>query len=52
MNEKEITKKLKKLATEVYKILGAGYNETVYEEAMAYELRKAKIDYEIELIQK
>ena len=48
MKEEEILKKLKKIATEVYKILGAGYNETVYEEAMAYELRKAKIDYEIE----
>jgi len=48
MKEEEIIKKIKKLAIEVYKILGAGYNETVYEEALAYELRKANIDYEIE----
>ena len=48
MKEEEIIKKLKELATEVYKILGAGYNETVYEEALAYELRKANIDYDIE----
>lgn len=48
MDEKEIIKKIKKFAEEVYKILGAGYNETVYEEALALELRKADIDYEIE----
>lgn len=48
MKEEEIIKKIKKFATEVYKILGAGYNETVYEEALGLELRKADIDYEIE----
>lgn len=49
MKENEIIKKIKKFATEVYKILGSGYNETVYEEALALEMRKAKIDYDIEL---
>jgi len=48
MKEEEIIKKIREFATEVYKILGAGYNEIVYEEALALELRKAKIDYEIE----
>ena len=38
MNENEIIKKIKKFAVEVYKTLGAGYNETVYEEALGVEL--------------
>ena len=49
MKEEEIIKKVKKFAIEVYKILGAGYNEDVYEEALALEFRKAKMDYDIEL---
>jgi len=49
MKEEEMMKKIKKFAIEVYKILGAGYNECVYEEALALEMRKAKIDYDIEL---
>ncbi len=49
MKEEEIIKKIKGFAIEVYKILGAGYNECVYEEALALEMRKAKIDYDIEL---
>jgi len=40
---------IKKFAIEIYKILGAGYNETVYEEALAVEMRKAKINYNTEL---
>ena len=47
--KEEIIKKIKEFAVEVYKILGAGYNECVYEEALALEMRKAKIDYDIEL---
>lgn len=35
-------------ATEVYHVLGAGYEERIYEEAMAAEFRKRKIPYEIE----
>ena len=49
MKEEEIIKKIKKFAIEVYKILGAGYNERVYEEALGIEMRKAKVDYDIEL---
>lgn len=49
MKEEKIIKKIKEFAIEVYKILGAGYNECVYEEALALELRKAKIEYDIEL---
>jgi len=43
-----IVKEVKELAEEVYKILGAGYEENVYEEAVAVEFRKRKINYEIE----
>ena len=49
MKEEEILKKIKKFAIEVYNILGAGYNENVYEEALGLEMRKAKISYDIEL---
>ncbi|NQV18648.1 MAG: GxxExxY protein [Armatimonadetes bacterium] len=49
MKEEEIIKKVKKFAKEVYKILGAGYNECVYEEALALEMRKAKMNYDVEL---
>ena len=33
---------------EVYKILGAGYEEAIYEEALALEFRKRKMNYEVE----
>ena len=49
MKEKEISKKIKKFAIEVYKVLGAGYNEVGYEEALALEMRRAKIEYDVEL---
>ncbi len=49
MNEQEIIDNIKKFAIEVYKILGAGYNETVYEEALALEMRRAEMEYDIEL---
>lgn len=35
-------------AKEVYSILGSGYDETVYEEAMAVEFRNKNISYEVE----
>ena len=38
--------KLNELAQEVYKELGGGYNESVYEHALAYELRQAGIPYQ------
>ena len=40
--------KVKDAARELYKILGGGYLESVYEEAMAIELRDRKISYEVE----
>lgn len=33
------------MSAEVYEILGGGYNESVYEEAMAVEFRAAGVDY-------
>ncbi len=37
-------------AQEVYKELHAGYNEAIYEEAMAVEFREHRIDYDVEKI--
>jgi len=34
-------------ATEIYKELHAGYNETIYEEAMAFELRIFRFEIKI-----
>ena len=39
---------MKNCAKEIYKTLGGGYLETVYEESMAIELRERKIKYEVE----
>jgi len=50
-NNKTITKaieQVKEAAREIYKELGGGYLETIYEEAMAIELRERKIPYEVE----
>lgn len=44
----EIINNVKECITEVYEILGGGYLETVYEEALAIEFRKRDIPYEIE----
>ena len=35
-------------AGDVYKTLGAGYNEEIYEEAMAVEFRERGIEYDVE----
>ena len=48
MEEEEIIEKVKEFAKEIYKILGAGYNECVYEEALSLELRRAEISYDVE----
>ena len=37
--------RIQELAQEVYEQLGGGYNESVYEQALAYELRQADIMY-------
>jgi len=39
---------VKEASCAIYKELGAGYNETVYEEAMAVEFRARKIKYDVE----
>ena len=43
-----LTKEVTNAAKEVYKILGAGYEESIYEEAMGVEFRKRNIEYEVE----
>jgi len=40
--------KVKSCAAEVYSALGAGYDEKIYEEALAVEFRRRRIPYEIE----
>jgi len=39
---------VKEASCAIYKDLGAGYNETVYEEALAVEFRERKIKYDVE----
>lgn len=48
MNLKDLIEEVKQAGTEIYKELGAGYEETIYEEAMAIEFRNRKILYEVE----
>lgn len=49
MKEEELIKKIREFAKNIYEILGAGYGESVYEEAMGVEMRKDKIPYNTEL---
>lgn len=44
----KIIDEIENCAVEVYKTLGAGYEERIYEEAMAVEFRKRNLPYEIE----
>jgi len=39
---------VKDAANVIYKELGAGYNEEIYEAAMAIELRQRKLNYDVE----
>ena len=48
MDETEIIEKIKEFAIEIYTTLGAGYLEGVYGEALALELRKANIKYNVD----
>jgi len=48
MDIEQLAEQVKTASEEVYKALGAGYNESVYEEAMAIELRARKIPYVVE----
>ena len=43
-----LVEQVRKASEEVYKALGAGYREEIYEEALAIELRQRKIPYEVE----
>lgn len=43
---KKVVDQIKKLADEIYKTLGSGFDETVYQKAMEVGLRLAKIRYE------
>jgi len=43
-----LSEEIKDAARVLYKELGGGYLETIYEEAMAIELRERKIPYEVE----
>ena len=48
MDVKPLIQEVKSAAKEVYKELSAGYEESVYEEAMSVEFRQRKIPYEVE----
>jgi len=48
MDMVELKNQVKESAEEIYRELGAGYNESIYEEALAVELRQRKIPYEVE----
>ena len=48
MDTDQLIEEIKKFAIEIYRELGAGYEEAIYEEAMAIELRNKNIPYEIE----
>ncbi len=48
MEIEQLIEQVKIASEEVYEALGAGYNESVYEEAMAIELRIRKIPYVVE----
>ena len=48
MDIEHLVEQVKAASEEVYKTLGAGYNESVYEEALGVELRERKISYEVE----
>jgi len=43
-----LVEQVRKASEEVYKALGAGYREEIYEEALAIEMRARKIPYEVE----
>jgi len=47
-NIQDLRSKMEESAKEIFNELGGGYLETVYEEAMAIELRERKIDYDVE----
>lgn len=48
MNTAETVELIKELVCRIYATLGGGYSESVYEEAMAVELRESKIPYSVQ----
>jgi len=48
---KEITEKIIGASFEVHKFLGNGFQEVIYQRALAYEFRKSGLDYEREIEQ-
>jgi len=44
----QLTNIIRESACRVYKELGAGYNESIYEEALGVELREKGIKYDVE----
>ena len=48
---KEITEKIIGAAFEVHKFLGNGFQEVIYQRALAYEMRKSELEFEREIEQ-
>ncbi len=48
MDIEHLVEHVKIASQEVYKALGAGYREEIYENALGIELRERKIPYEVE----
>ncbi len=48
---KDITEKIIGAAFEVHKFLGNGFQEVIYQRALAYELQKAGLEFEREIEQ-
>lgn len=48
MENSKLISQIKDAANVIYKELGAGYDESIYEESMAIEFRERNIDYEVE----
>jgi len=48
MDIQELKTHVKESAIQIYKELGAGYDESMYKESMAIELRERNVPYEVE----
>jgi GxxExxY protein len=51
LKHKEITEKIIGASFEVHKFLGNGFQEVIYQRALAYEMRKADLDFAREIEQ-
>ncbi len=45
LKHKEITEKIIGASFEVHKFLGNGFQEVIYQRALAYEMRKAELEF-------